>query len=250
MYANGLGQSVLPYGGVHTVLGALPALIHPNPHVGCGHRPRIGRHAYSPLGGRAETPTYRQHRDHRARLDTLRRLDQRRSILACGCCSATIGCATGSRTAGPLLQKGRRRYDIIEADALRPTSAYAGNLYSVEYFELLRDHLNPQGLAVTWAPTAACATALLTAFPHVLLFDDIAIGSMTPVPFDALLHQCHPFTRNTYSPSISESLPLPHISQLFATSIQRSSRQPRRVSTTSSQSNTPSAARRRRSWLP
>ena len=44
-------------------------------------------------------------------------------------------------------------YDIIEADALRPTSAFAGNLYSVEYFALLRDHLEPGGYAVTWAAT-------------------------------------------------------------------------------------------------
>jgi spermidine synthase len=51
------------------------------------------------------------------------------------------------------LRRTDRRFDIIEADALRPGSAYSGNLYSVEYFELLRARLRPGGLAVTWAPT-------------------------------------------------------------------------------------------------
>jgi hypothetical protein len=33
---------------------------------------------------------------------------------------------------------GDKKYDVIEADALRPTSAYSGNLYSIEYFTLLK----------------------------------------------------------------------------------------------------------------
>ena len=31
VFVNGMGQSVLPYGDIHTALGALPALVHPNP---------------------------------------------------------------------------------------------------------------------------------------------------------------------------------------------------------------------------
>ena len=44
-----------------------------------------------------------------------------------------------------ILQDGRyylhqnpKLYDILEADALRPKSSYSGNLYSVEYFKLLK----------------------------------------------------------------------------------------------------------------
>ena len=33
VFVNGLGQSWLPYGGYHTVLGALPALLHPRPEA-------------------------------------------------------------------------------------------------------------------------------------------------------------------------------------------------------------------------
>jgi hypothetical protein len=82
------------------------------------------------------------------------------------------------------LLKSPARYDVIEADALRPTSAYAGNLYSVEYFALLRSRLNPGGFAVTWTPTPRVVSSLLAAFPHVLVAGDVGIGSETPIPFD------------------------------------------------------------------
>ena len=47
------------------------------------------------------------------------------------------------------LMRSAARFDVIEADALRPASAFAGNLYSVEYFELVRSRLRPGGLGVT-----------------------------------------------------------------------------------------------------
>jgi hypothetical protein len=33
VFANGVGQSWIPYGGIHTVLGALPAFVHPHPRT-------------------------------------------------------------------------------------------------------------------------------------------------------------------------------------------------------------------------
>jgi spermidine synthase len=76
-------------------------------------------------------------------------------------------------------------YDVIEADALRPTSAYSGNLYSDAYFTLLRDRLKPGGLAVSWAPTARVHNTFLKVFPHVLSYSDIVIGSNAPIEYDA-----------------------------------------------------------------
>jgi hypothetical protein len=67
-------------------------------------------------------------------------------------------------------------FDIIEMDALRPTSAYAGNLYSREYFDLLRRRLKPGGFAVTWAPTARTRDTFASVFPHALVFGDIMVG--------------------------------------------------------------------------
>jgi hypothetical protein len=82
------------------------------------------------------------------------------------------------------LSRGDGRYDIIQADALRPRSAYAGNLYSESYFRLLRDRLAPGGLAVTWAPTERIVRTFLRVFPYVALHDQIAIGSADPMSID------------------------------------------------------------------
>jgi hypothetical protein len=79
------------------------------------------------------------------------------------------------------LRRANRKYDIIEADALRPTSAYSGNLYSDAYFRLLRDQLNPGGLAVTWAPTARVARTFATVFPYVWHGREIMMGSDAPI---------------------------------------------------------------------
>jgi hypothetical protein len=82
------------------------------------------------------------------------------------------------------LMRSAARFDIIEADALRPTSAYSGNLFSDGYFELLRRRLRPGGLAVTWSPTARVHNAFVRVFPYVVALPDILIGSNEPIVFD------------------------------------------------------------------
>jgi hypothetical protein len=79
-------------------------------------------------------------------------------------------------------------FDLIEADALRPTSAYSGNLYSLEYFTLLRESLRPGGFAVTWLPTQRVRSTFLRSFPHVIAVRDIAIGSDAPIRFDRSIY--------------------------------------------------------------
>ena len=83
------------------------------------------------------------------------------------------------------LMRTGRQFDIIEADALRPTSAFSGNVYSSGYFTLVRSRLAPGGIAVTWVPTGRVLDTFTAVFPHVLSFGDIALGSETPIPFDA-----------------------------------------------------------------
>ncbi len=82
-----------------------------------------------------------------------------------------------------ILRSGKQ-FDVIEADALRPNSAYSGNLYSFEYFQMLKAHLKPDGLAVTWAPTDRVLASFLAVFPHAILVDGIAIGSQQPVEIE------------------------------------------------------------------
>ena len=76
------------------------------------------------------------------------------------------------------------KFDIIEADALRPSSAYSGNLYSEEYFELMRSRLRPHGLAATWLPTHRVHNAFVRVFPYVVSVPGILVGSDDPIQVD------------------------------------------------------------------
>lgn len=184
VYVNGLGQSWIPYGNIHTALGALPAFIHPAPAdvavIGLGS----GDTSFA-AAGRADIQ----------RLVSIEILGAQRQTLA------RFTRVYGYRGLQAVLSDPRiehrvgdgrayivhagRAFDIIEADALRPSSAYAGNLYSREYFQLLLQHLKPGGLAVTWAPTERIRATFLNVFAHVLAFEgDIYIGSNAAIPFD------------------------------------------------------------------
>jgi hypothetical protein len=76
-------------------------------------------------------------------------------------------------------------FDVIEAYALRPSSASSGNLYSEEYFRLLAARLRPDGLAVSWLPTQRVAETMLKVFPNLTVFGGcIGVGTATPLRFD------------------------------------------------------------------
>lgn len=82
------------------------------------------------------------------------------------------------------LMRGTEGYDIIEADALRPGSACAGNLYSDEFFRLVRARLRPGGLAATWVPTERVRSTFLRAFPYVVSLPQVMVGSNTAIELD------------------------------------------------------------------
>ena len=184
VFVNGLGQSWFPYGDVHTALGALPALIHPDPRevavIGLGSGDTVFG-----LAGRKEIERITCIEIVRSQLDTLMRFDRVYGYpgLMRVLNDPRIEHITGD---GRLYaMRTGRRFDIIEADALRPGSAYAGNLYSDRYFMLLRDRLKPGGLAVTWAPTPRIHRTFLKVFPHVVRYGDILLGSRDPIGVDA-----------------------------------------------------------------
>jgi spermidine synthase len=85
-----------------------------------------------------------------------------------------------------------RRYDVVTADIIRPYDAGAANLYSVEYFRLVRDALKPDGLMVQWLPPYSeyqyrlILRTFLEAFPHVTLWltGDLLVGSKQPLQLD------------------------------------------------------------------
>ena len=183
VFVNGLGQSWIPYGDIHSVLGALPLMVHSKPRdvavIGLGS----GDTVFS-IGGRPEIQSMLCVEILRPQLPNLRELNQIHpdSGLTKFLEDKRVQNIAGDGRA--YLMHNDVRFDIIEADALRPTSAYAGNVFSREYFELLRDHLKPGGFAVTWIPTARVHETFRSVFPYIVRFDNVDIGSLEPIPFD------------------------------------------------------------------
>ena len=81
-----------------------------------------------------------------------------------------------------------KRYDVITADIILPIHAGSGNLYSVEYFELVRRALKPGGLAVQWvagteAEYKTIARTFLSVFPETTVWGGgtLFLGSVEPL---------------------------------------------------------------------
>jgi spermidine synthase len=93
-----------------------------------------------------------------------------------------------------------QRYDVITADIILPIHAGSGNLYSAEYFTLVRRGLKPGGLAVQWvagteAEYKTIARTFLSVFPETTVWagGSLLLGSTEPLrlrrpDFDWKLH--------------------------------------------------------------
>jgi hypothetical protein len=137
VYVNGLGQSMFPFNRdiTHFTLGAVPALIHPNPVdigiVGLGSACTL----YN-AGGRVETKSLDCFEVIVNQPEAIKEYVRRTK-------DSTAFYIMNDKRVNVILQDGRyflhknpKLYDILEADALRPKSSYSGNLYSIEYFKL------------------------------------------------------------------------------------------------------------------
>jgi spermidine synthase len=80
-----------------------------------------------------------------------------------------------------VLLSEERRYDIIEADAIYPRTALAGQLYSTDFFRLALHRLKPGGYVVQWVPTDRIRASFLRVFPYVVDFKFAMIGSDSPI---------------------------------------------------------------------
>ena len=183
VFVNGVGQSTIPYGDIHTALGMLPAFLHPAPRevaiIGLGS----GDTVYG-MAGRPDIARITCIEIIAPQLSGLRRLASHHPY------AGLTGLLADSRVehvAGDgriFLMRSPARFDIIEADALRPTSAYSGNLYSEEYFTLVKSRLKPGGLAATWLPSERVHNAFVRVFPYVLSAEGVLVGSEQPIDFD------------------------------------------------------------------
>lgn len=81
-----------------------------------------------------------------------------------------------------------KKYDVITADLILPIHAGSGNLYSAEYFTLVKNALKDDGLALQWvwgtdAEYKTIMRTFLSVFPEATLWWDgsLMIGSKKPL---------------------------------------------------------------------
>jgi spermidine synthase len=167
LYINGSWQNGHPYDSFHILIGLLPALLHEKPERGLAVGLGIGSTAYS----MAQDPRVRS-------VDC---------VEICGGEERLIArlAQRGSSASRRLIEDprihlhtgdGRRwllarpePYDMIVVDAVRPNTAYAGNLYSVEFYELVSSRLAPNGVFVQWIPTDRVINSVRRVFPYVAI---------------------------------------------------------------------------------
>jgi spermidine synthase len=182
---NGKGNSWLPYGSGHTLLGAMPATVHPAPVdvavVGLGS----GDTAWA-AACRRETRSLTVFEISAPQPKILWRLlgfvdvTDTRHLLEDP--RLRIRVEDGRKA----LEAREELFDLIETDATWPETAGSGNLYSVEFFAAASRRLKPGGVMCTWAPTPRVTATFRAVFPYALEADggDVLIGSLTPIPFE------------------------------------------------------------------
>jgi hypothetical protein len=52
-------------------------------------------------------------------------------------------------------------------DPLRPTTVYSNNIYSKEFYELVRSRLKPGGVLMSWINNAEQMNTIASVYPHV-----------------------------------------------------------------------------------
>jgi len=185
VFVNGKHHSTIPFGGTHTRLGAAPAIVHPAPQdvaiIGLGSGDTAWASACRPetrsvtvfeiSGGQ---PGLLAEFAARTRYPPL--------VSFLGDPRVRILVEDGRRA----LQSSAAQYDVIEADALWPSVAYSGNLYSEEFFSMCARRLKPGGLVCTWAPTPRIYSTFVTVMPYVIGLGDrqVLVGSNEPLDVD------------------------------------------------------------------
>ncbi len=189
LFLNATSQNGWPYDDFHVVIGVVPALVHPAPKralaVGLG----AGSTAWGLLQDRrlervecveicgGEIDLISQLAKDRSSTESRQLLEDPRSKLIVGDGRKHLLTAT-------------EPWDVIAVDAMRPNGASAGNVYSLEFYELVAAHLAPGGLFAQWVPTPRVLTTVKQVFPHVLVMEVpggrgvFLLASATALPFD------------------------------------------------------------------
>ena len=91
----------------------------------------------------------------------------------------------------------QKMYDVITSEPPPPRTAFTVNLYTKEYYELTKKHLNPGGIVAQWIPLHSQGKqevfmhfkTFLSVFPHAIAWMPVAneilvIGSDRPIDID------------------------------------------------------------------
>jgi predicted membrane-bound spermidine synthase len=182
---NGKGNSWLPYGRAHTVLGAVPASVHPAPRrvavVGLGSGDTVWAASYRP-----ETTSTTVFEISRPQPRILRRFLGFVEMLELRYLLEDPRLRIRLEDGRKVLEAEPSSYDLIETDATWPETAGSGSLYSLEFFEAAARRLATGGVMCTWAPTPRVYRTFRTVFPHVIQDEtrEILIGSRQPIPYE------------------------------------------------------------------
>lgn len=183
LYSNGCEQGEIPFLRIHALLGALGPLIHPDPKrvfiVGVGS----GGTAYA-AGVLPGTRTVRAVEIVGSSLDLLRRYSsQPRGVVARRLFEdPRYQLRVDDARRDLALQTDR--YDVIEADPIRPQSSNSGMLYSIEFFRQSMSRLTDGGLMVQWRASTLVEHTFRAVFRHGIAIGAVMVGSHRPVPFD------------------------------------------------------------------
>ncbi len=189
LFVNATSQNAHPFDDFHLLVGLLPVLLHPDPE-----------HAMAVGLGIGATP-YGMSRDPRldhldvvelcgGEVDILRALARKGAVELQGLLvdpRVDIHVGDGRK----FLLGTKRRFDVLAVDAVRPQSAFSGNLYSVEFYELLRRRLDRNGFVSQWIPTARTFNSVTDVFPHAMRFtvatydgSQFFVAGQQPLAFD------------------------------------------------------------------
>ncbi len=185
VFANGQSQATIPFLSGHGLLGALPALVHPQPQrvliIGIGSAGTPYAAGVSSLTQEitaveiigAELAMLQQYRDLPGGEPVAHFFADARYEIVIG---------DGRR----VLNLAERPFDIIQADAIRPTGSHSGLLYSREFFTAVSRQLAPGGIMSQWRPTERVEATFVSVFPYVVKVGNfVLLGSNDPIPYDA-----------------------------------------------------------------
>lgn len=132
-----------------------------------------------------------------ALLSNLHQVDTLHSLLSDG--HVKVICADGRS----FLHRTNEKYDAIFTDPLLTTTSFSNNIYSRQFFELVKTHLSPNGVLMTWMDEQyVIPRTLCTVFPYVNKYGNFAVSANNPIKEDTAymngLIDSYPLTEKQY----------------------------------------------------